>query len=120
MIIISTDSEDEARDIAGVLSGTLPGGLPPDRDYLVSLNGQEYVTRDGTSRSERRDRMRELIRAAGPDGISTRTLARQLYREDRNVPSATLYRWLRMDAKAGLVQSARGKWAWTVIDWPRQ
>lgn len=111
MITVSTTSEAEAQEAAGVLSGKL-NGLPPDRDYLVLLNGTEYTSRDEANRDKRRDRMREMIRDAGPAGIAAPALYLRLYREGLAIPRATMYRWLGADQDAGLTRRVPNAWAW--------
>jgi hypothetical protein len=111
VITVSTTSEAEAKEAAGVLSGKL-AGLPPDRDYRVLLNGTEYTSRDEANRDKRRDRMREMIREAGPAGTEAPALYLRLYREGLAIPRATLYRWLGVDRDAGLIRRVPGAWAW--------
>jgi hypothetical protein len=73
----------------------LAGHLADDR----AAGGAGWADDDGAT--EPRARMRQLVDAAGDDGVSISKILKSLADEGHDVPKPTLYRWLKKDTTDG-------------------
>lgn len=108
------DAFARAKRVLRAEAATAPGRLDATWDQIAETldadraAGGEGWRDDDPAAADARSRMREILAAAGPDGLSGPKVRDQLAADGHDIPLATVYRWLRADATDG------GYGSWTI------
>jgi len=122
MITVSTTSQAEAQAVTRILAEE----IRPDWDFRVFVNGNTYAARaqgqltpaalpagQVLPADPRRLAALQLIREAGPAGITEPQLRGRLVQKGFDAARETVHRWLEDDAETGLISRTGAGWTWT-------